>query len=149
MTYDEILRFMQEYFPIYTEYAQLPETCHRMDDFYAPDLVFTVYVGRPEPVVFPSRDAFLAFDCSHPSSYERLTPLHMSIDERQQTVFCIVRFEYVDRATEEVLLEEDGAAKYQLALDADGRIKITSIVFFPQRLAPGAMTGTDVFRRDA
>ncbi len=149
MTYDEILEFMREYFPTYSEYGQDAATAERMHDFYAPDLVFTAHVGRPEPSVFPSREAFLAFDISHPSSYERLTPLHMSIDERQKTVFALIRFEFVERATGRVLVEELGTALYQLADDARGGIEIKTCTFFPQRLPPGSLTGADVFRKDS
>lgn len=146
MTYDDMLAFMQEYFPAYSDNGQDAATVERMHDFYAPDLVFTAYAGRPEPAVFASRDAFLAFDVSHPSSYERLTPLHLSIDERQKTVFAMIRFEFIDRAAGRVLTEELGTAHYQLVEDEAGGIKIKSCVFFAQRLEPGALTGADIFR---
>lgn len=148
MTYEDILEFMQEYFPVYSEYGQDAATAHRMNDFYAPDFVFTGYVGYAEPVVYPSRDAFLAFDVSHPSSYERLTPESMTIDERGKTVFAIIKFEFIDRETGDVLVEERGATQYQLMLDENGGIKIESFVFFPQRIAPGTLSGADVFRGD-
>ena len=148
MTYEDIVKFMQEYFPVYSDYGQDPATAHRMDDFYAPDFVFTGYVGYPEPVVYPSREAFLAFDVSHPSSYERLTPEALTIDERGRTVFAIIKFEFIDRKTGEVLVVERGATQYQLVLDENGTIKIKSFVFFPQRLAPGTVSGAEVFRRD-
>jgi hypothetical protein len=148
MTYDNILAFMQDYFPIYSEYGQDPDTAHRMNDFYTPDFVFTGYLGFPELVVYPSRDAFLAMDASHPSSYERLTPEEMTIDERRSTVFAIIKFEFIDRKTGEVLVVERGATQYQLVLDENDSIKVKSFVFFPQRVVPGTLTGTDVFRRD-
>jgi hypothetical protein len=148
MTYENILEFMQKYFPFYSDYGQDPATAERMKDFYAPDFMFTGYVGRPEPLVFPSLDAFLAFDVSHPSSYERLIPEDMTIDERRKTVFVIIKFEFIDRKTGEVLVVERGTTQYQLVLDENGDIKIKSFVFFPQRVAPGVLTGADVFRKD-
>lgn len=148
MTYDDILKFMQDYFPVYSECGQDPALVHRMNEYYTPDFVFTGYLGFPELVVYPSRDAFLAMDVSHPSSYERLTPEDMTIDERRQTVFAIIKFEFIDRKTGEVLVVERGATQYQLVLDENGGIKIRSFVFFPQRVVAGTLTGSDVFRRD-
>jgi hypothetical protein len=148
LTYESMVKFMEEYFPVYSEYGQDPATAHRLNDYYTPDFVLTGYVGFPEPLVYTSRDAFLAFDVSHPSSYERLTPEDMTVDERRKTVFVIIKLEFIDRKTGEVLVKERGATQYQLVLDQNDRIKVKSFVFFPQRVAPGILTGTDVFMKD-
>lgn len=148
MTYEQMAAFMEEYFPTYSEYGQDAATAERMNAFYTPDFIFTGHLGFPEPVVYPSREAFLAFDVSHPSSYERLTPVDMTIDERRQTVFAVIKFEFIDRPTGRVLVEELGATQYQLVLDEEGNIKVKSFIFFPQRAVPGALTGTDVFHRE-
>ena len=148
LTYDNMVRFMEEYFPLYSEYGQDPATVHRMKDYYTPDFVFTGYVGFPEPLVYPSRDAFLAFDLSHPSTYERLTPEDMTVDERRKVVSVVIKFEFIDRKTGQVLVEERGLTKYQLVMDANDTIKIKQFLFFPQRLAPGILSGTDLFLRD-
>jgi hypothetical protein len=146
LTYDNILEFMEEYFPVFSNLGQDPATVHRMEEFFAPDLVFTGWMGFPEgQLVYPDRQAFLDFDVSHPWAFERLTPLDMTIDERRGTVFAMIRFEFVDRETGKVLVEELGNALYHLALDQDGAIKIKKLLFFPQRLAPGVRPGSDVF----
>jgi hypothetical protein len=148
LTYDAMVAFMREYFPAYSDYGQDPATVHKMHEYYTPDLVFTGYTGFAEPTVFPDRAAFLEFDVSHPSSYERLTVEDMTVDERRKVVFAIIKFAYVDRATGVVLAEETGATQYHLVLDEDGAIKIKSFVFFAQRLPSGALSGTEVFMRD-
>ena len=147
-TYDDIHRFMEEYFPTYSEYGQDPATAHRMHEFYTPDFVFTGYVGLAEPTIFAGRDAFLAFDVSHPPSYERLTPEDMTIDERRKTVCVVIKFEFINGDTGQVEVVERGMSQYQLVLDEKGAIKIKSLLFFPQRLAPGTLSGTEVFLRD-
>ena len=73
----------------------------------------------------------------------------MTIDETQQTVFAVIKFEFIDRQTGDVLAVERGATHYQLVLDEDGGIRIKSFIFFPQRVAPGILTGFDVFQRDS
>ena len=148
LTYDAMVEFMEEYFPVYSEYGQEPATADRMHDYYAPDFVFIGYVGFPEPVVYPSAEAFVRFDLSHPSSYERLTAEDITVDERRNVVFAIIKFEFVDRKTGEVLAEERGVSQYHLALDENGTIKIKKLLFFPQRVAPGRLSGAEVFMRD-
>jgi hypothetical protein len=148
LTYEAIVGFMEEYFPVYSEYGQDPATAHRMHDYYAPDFVFTGYVGYPEPVVYPSAEAFVEFDVSHPSSYERLTPEDMTVDERRKVVSVIIKFEFIDRTTGRVLVEEQGVSHYHLVLDDSGAIKIKRLLFFPQRVPPGTLSGADVFLRD-
>jgi hypothetical protein len=146
--YDSIVRFMDEYFPVYSDYGQDPATAYRMHDYYAPDFVFEGYVGLPEPVVYPNAEAFVEFDISHPSSYERLTPEDIAIDERRKVVWVLIKFEFIERKSGRVLVEEQGVSRYQLTLDENGAIKIKSLLFFPQRLAPGTVSGTDIFLRD-
>jgi hypothetical protein len=117
-----------------------------MNDYFAPDLVFTGYMGFPEGLlVYPDREAFLQFDASHPWAFERLTPLDMTVDERRKVVFVIIKFEFVERKSGKVLVEDLGVTQYHLALDDEGTMKIKKLIFFPQRLAPGALTGSDVF----
>jgi hypothetical protein len=146
LTYDNMVAFMQEYFPVFSNLGQDPATVHRMEEFFAPDIVFTGYMGFPEGLlVYPDRQTFLDFDVSHPWAFERLTPLDLTVDERRGVVFALMKFEFVERKTGKVLVEELATGQYHLALDDAGTIKIKKLIFFPQRLAPGVRPGSDVF----
>ena len=149
MTRQSILGFMQGYLAAYGQSGQDGALPERMSQYFTPDFAFTGYLGLPEPVVYRGRDTFLARGAMHPSSYERLTPEEMTIDETQQTVFAVIKFEFIDRQTGDVLAVERGATLYQLALGEDRGIRIKSFIFFPQRVAPGILTGFDVFQRDS
>ena len=48
----------------------------------------------------------------------------------------------------QVLVEERGMSLYHLALDESDAIKIKKLLFFPQRVAPGTLCGSDIFLRD-
>jgi hypothetical protein len=148
LNYDNMLKFMEEYLPVFSDFGQDPATVHRMNDYYAPDMEFVGYVGFPEPLSFAGRDDFLAFDVAHPSSYERLTPLELSVDEKRKVVVAVLKFEFIDRKTGDVLVEERGVTQYHLGLDENGTIKIKKLLFFPQRLAPDTLSGADIFFRD-
>lgn len=73
--YNDILRFMEEYFPAYTQYAQALETQHLMDRFYAPDLTF-------DDGVVTSREQWYERCLTHPAVQDKLTLAHHFIDER-------------------------------------------------------------------
>lgn len=149
-TYDNIVKWMKEYFSVFSEYGQDPATFQRMNDYFTPDFEFVGYVGAPQgPKVMPSRDDFLQFDISHPSSYERLTPEDFTVDERRKVVVVIIKFEAVERATGKVLAQERGISHYQFVTDENNTIKIKRLLFFPERVPPGTLTVADIFARDA
>jgi hypothetical protein len=148
MTHEAMLTFMQEYFAAYGRAGEDGTLAGHMTPYFAPDFTFIGYLGLPEPVVYQGRDAFLARSAMHPSSYERLTPEEMAIDTKEQTVSVVIKFEFIDRATGEVLAVERGATHYRLALSEESDIQIKGFIFFPQRVAPGTLTGSDVFQRD-
>lgn len=147
LTYDNIVKWMKEYLRVYSEYGQDPATVHRMHDYYAPDLEFITYFGAPS-ITTTSRDDFLRHAVSHPSSYERLTPEDITVDERRKVVVVIIKFEAIDRKTGEVLVQERGISHYQLVLDENNAIKIKKVRFFREDLPPGTLRVSDVFRRD-
>ncbi len=149
LTYDNIVKWMKDYFPVYSEYGQDPATVHRMKDYYAPDFEFIGYIGALQgPMIINSCDDFLRFDISHPSSYERLTPEDITVDERRKVVVVIIQFEAIDRKTGEVLVKERGVSHYQLVLDENKTIKIKRLLFFPEHLPAGTLRTADVFARD-
>jgi hypothetical protein len=149
LTYDNIVKWMKDYFPVYSEYGQNPATAHRMKDYYASDFEFIGYIGAPEgPLIIKSCDDFLRFDLSHPSSYERLTPEDMTVDERRHVVVVIIKFEAIDIKTKEVLVTERGISHYQLALDENNTFKIKRLLFFPEHLPAGTLRVSDIFARD-
>ena len=45
-----------------------------MNDYFTPDFVFTGYLGFPEPVVYPSRDVFLARGAIAPLQLRKADP---------------------------------------------------------------------------
>jgi hypothetical protein len=121
--YDNIVRFMTEYFPAYSENGQVAETHHVMDRFYAPDLSF------PDDGV-TSREQWYQRCLNHPAIQDRITLEHLYVDERQTEVGALARTQAIDRATGEVLLELRMNVFYKLRIDPVGDIKITSVKVF-------------------
>ena len=121
--YDNIVRFMTEYFPAYSQYGQVAETHRVMDRFYAPDLSF------PDDGV-TSREQWYERCLNHPAIQDRITLEHLYVDERQQEVGALATTQAIDRATGEVLLELRMNVFYKLRVDPAGDIKITTVKVF-------------------
>jgi hypothetical protein len=121
--YNDIVRFMEEYFPAYSRYAQLAETQHLMDKFYAPELSF-------DEGVVTSRDEWYRRCLAHPAIQDKLTVEHMFIDERQKEVGALLKTQAVDRATGNVLLELRMNVLYNLIIEDDNNIKIVKVRVF-------------------
>jgi hypothetical protein len=123
LTYDEIVGFMKEYFPAYSEKAQIAETQHVMDRFYAPDIIF-------DDGVITSRDQWYKACLSHPAVQDKITLEHLFVDEKQQEAGAIVKTQAIERATGTVLVELKMNVLYSLKVGENKDIKISHIKVF-------------------
>jgi hypothetical protein len=146
-SYDDIVAWMKEYFHTYATYGQNPETSERMYDYFVPDLWFMPYMASLKGPV-TSRDQFMRNILSHPSTYEKLTPLDIAVDERRDVVTVIFKLEIIEHATDDVLVQKTAIAHYQLGLDEQNTLKIKRIHFFWEELLPEDVDVADVFSRD-
>ena len=146
LTYDSILKYMNEYFETFNTYGQNPDTIHRMDDYFAPDFEFIPYVAAIAPVA--GREEWYKVLLSHPSGYEKLTPEDMVIDEKRKVVVVLIKAEILDSKTRELLVTKRYFARYPLELDENNALKIKKLQFFWEVLPPGATEIDDVFDRD-
>ncbi len=121
--YDNIVRFMTDYFPAYSQQGQVAATHGVMDRFYAPDLSF------PDDGV-TSREQWYERCLNHPDIQDRITLEHLVIDERQHEVGALARTQAIDRATGKVLLELRMNVFYKLRISPEGDIKIASVKVF-------------------
>src|SRR5512145_1122274 len=121
--YNDIVRFMQEYFIAYSQYGQLPETQHVMDKFYASDLTF-------DDDVVKSRAEWYARCLAHPAIQDKLLVEHLIVDERQKEVGALLKTQAIERATGEVLLELKMNVLYKLKINTDKDIKIAKVQVF-------------------
>ncbi len=130
--YNDIVRFMEEYFPAYSQFAQRSETQHLMDKFYAPELSF-------DDGAVKSREEWYGRCLAHPAIQDKLTVEHLFVDENQKEAGALLKTQAVDRATGNVLLELRMSVLYNLKIDEDKSIKITKVRVFlesdPQKAA--------------
>jgi len=150
LTYDDIVKWMKDYFKVYSTYGQDPKTAHRMNDYFTPDLRFVPYIaaiGGPDGG-FNSRDEFLHTAESHPSWHETLTPEDITVDERRKVAVVLFKMQVIDSKTETAVVTKSAIAHYQLVLDENNTIKIRKIQFFWEVMPPGIPEFYDLFGRD-
>jgi len=121
--YNDIVRFMEEYFVAYSQYGQIPETQHVMNKFYAPDLTF-------DDDVVKSRAEWYERCLAHPAIQDKLLVEHLFVDERQNEVGALLKTQAIERATGDVLLELKMNVLYILKIDANKDIKIAKVKVF-------------------
>ena len=121
--YDDIVRFMEAYFPAYNEHAQVSETQHLMDRFYAPDLTF-------DDGVVTSRKQWYERCLAHPAVLDKLTLEQLFVDERQKKAGALLKTEAIDRKTGMVLLELKMNVLYDLEIDHNKDLKIARVRVF-------------------
>jgi hypothetical protein len=130
--YDDIVSFMKEYFPAYSEYGQIPETHRVMDKFYAPDVCF-------DDGIVTSREQWYGMCLKHPAIQDKLTLEHIIVDERQKEVGALLKTQAIDRKSGKVLLELKMNVLYSLKIDGSKDIKIAKVKVFlesnPEKVA--------------
>jgi hypothetical protein len=144
LTYDSIVKWMQDYFKAYSTYGQDPKTVHRMNDYFTPDLEFIPYIAALRGPI-TSRDDFLHVTTSHPSWYETLTPEDITVDEKRKVAVILFKLEVIDRKTGEVVVKKRALSHYQLVLDEKNTIKIKRIRFFWEVLPAGVPEFYDLY----
>ncbi|MGA2106215.1 MAG: hypothetical protein ABSH25_01085 [Syntrophorhabdales bacterium] len=137
-TYEDIVKWMNEYFVAYNAYAQNPETVDRMSDYFTPDVKFVPYVsafGGPQNAV-TNRDDFFRMFTGHPTVYEQFEVENVAVDERQMVAVAFLKVALFDSKTNEVLVRKRYLPRYQLVLDDKNRLKISTIMFFWEASPP-------------
>lgn len=145
-SYDSIQEFFKNYFETFNKYGQSRETIHRMDEYFHPDLEFIPYVADVAPA--HGREAFCDVLVSHPSGYEKLTPLDVIYDEKKRVAVVLILAEISDSKTGELLVKKHYFVRYPLVLDENNTIKIKELKLFWELLPAGSMEINDVFARD-
>jgi len=137
-TYDEIVKWMNDYFDEYNASAQSAETVHRMDEYFAPDLTFIPYMyvfGGPEQAI-KSREDFYSMLTGHPEDYEKFVVHDIFVDDKRMVAVAFVRATIFETATDRVKVQKDYLPLYELKMDEDGELKIALIRFFWQAVSP-------------
>ncbi len=147
-TYNNMVKFMKDYCKAFNTYAQDPKTVNRMCDYFAPDVEVIPYVAPMGGITY-GRENFLKALAGHPSSHETFTPEDIMVDEKRKIIIALLRVEFVDKKTGEMLVKKHYLSLYQLTLDENEDFKIKNIRFFWEVLPTGTLEIHEVLARDS
>ena len=138
-TYNNIVKFMEEYIKTYNKYGQDAETINRLDEYYAPDISEYTFqdIGvdpdeltcrSPRSSLFTGgREGLYKLILNNRGIKNNLTLLNMIVDERQREVHTTLKDVITDIETGKIKLEVVFTIIYRLVLDERNTIKIAKI----------------------
>jgi hypothetical protein len=136
--YDEIVKWMKDYFAEYNASAQNAETVHAMDKYFAQDLTFIPYMyvfGGPGNAI-NSREDFYAMLTGHPEDYEKFIVHDIFVDDERMVAVAFLQATIFETATDSVKVQKDYLPLYELTLDDEDALKIDTIRFFWEASPP-------------
>jgi len=146
--YDEIVKWINEYFQTYSTVGQDPKTADRMEKYFAPEMRFIPFIaalGGPQGG-FKGRDEFISKAKAHPSWFEKLSPIEIIVDEKKLEVAVLFGMQVMNRKTNEVAVKKSAFSHYELMVDEKNTLKIKTIRFFWEILPPGVPEFYDLFK---
>jgi len=125
-TYDNVVKWFDNYFASFNKYAGPLKTVPNMEKFFAPDLEFWAYnMANAER---PSTREQLLMTMVHPGLHEELTPRYYVVDEKQKIVVVQFQLQFND--------EPSGTVFHHLVLDENKDLKIQKILYFTEARSP-------------
>jgi hypothetical protein len=147
ITYETIVKFMQDYCKDFVAYAQNPETVYYMHQYFAPDVEFIPYTAEALAPV-KGRDRFLHIMTLHPSVKESIEPEDIIVDEKRRMVVLLLDAKLLDAKSGKLLGEKYYFPLYQLVVDENNTLKIKRILFWEEVLPKGSVDFGEIFRQD-
>jgi hypothetical protein len=134
LTYDNIVKWFNEYYAAFDKNAGPLETVPNMEKYFAPDLEFWPYnmAGTTQP---SSREDLL-MTMIHPGLHEELTPQEYVIDLKRMVVVVCFQLQFNDEPSGRVWPAKLASCHYHLRQDEEGELKITKIIYFTERASP-------------
>jgi hypothetical protein len=137
-TYEDMIKFMTDYFNAYNNYAQNPATVNKMSDYFTPEVLFIPYMsvfGGPKNAV-TSRDRFFQMFTGHPANYEQFTVEDVVVDEKRMVATALLDVTLYESKTNKELVRKHYLVRYELVLDDRNTLKIKKILFFWEATSP-------------
>ena len=143
ITYDNIVKYYEEYFEVFNNHGQSMDSVHDMDRFYAPEFAFKPFVATIKGC--NSREEWYRVVTGHPAGHEHLEMEDIIIDMKRLVAAILIKAEISDPETHEVKVAKHYFGRYPMKIDENGDLKITALEFFWEVLPAGAMEIDDVF----
>ena len=128
-SYDNMVKWMDNYFRDYNKYAGDPKTLPNMLKYYIPDiqlLSYTLNAQRPNNL-----DKILQ-SMLHLGLHEEFTPNYYVVDTKRKVVVVQMRNQFTEEAIKKSYPPKQLSVHYYLVQDQNKEIKINKILFFTE-----------------
>jgi len=135
-TYENILKWFDDYFEEVRRSQGALETVPNLKKYFAPDLQLMMYTAPSAPPVKPmTRDALL-LSFVHPGLHEDIIPKHFVVDVKQKIVAVQFEIRFSDKPSGKEWTPLQASAHYHLVVDENKTLKIGRIQYWTEAL-PG------------
>ena len=146
LSYDNMVKFMDDYFIDYNRYGGDPKTLPNMYKYWTDDIElhsFTLNAHLDRPFY---RDRILQA-MTHPGLHEEFTPAYYVVDERKKAVVVQMKNQFTEEATGKSYPAKELSVHYYLVQDENQNIRVNKIMFFTEVAAPGDTNVMEIMKK--
>lgn len=134
LTYDNVIKWFDDYFNAFNENEGNPETAQNMRQYFMPDLEFYSYNMPDEEK--PTGREHLISAIEHPGFHEVFRPQYYVYDERQKILVAQLHLQFTETATGTVYPAKMASAHYHIVQDDNQELKIKKVLYFVEATSP-------------
>jgi len=138
-TYDNISKWLDNYFQTFNENAGPIDTVRNMRKFFSAQLEFWPYNMAAGSVPRPSDRDTLLVTMIHPGLHEHLTPREYIIDLKRKVVVVQFQIKFTDQVSGTTWPEKQASAHYTFG-EENNEFKIIKIQYWTEAAVPGENT---------
>jgi hypothetical protein len=128
LTYENMVKHMDNYFADYNRYGGDPKTLPNMLKYYTPDILLYSYAMKAEAL--PLERILQAM--THVGLHEEFTPNYYVVDEQRKIVVVQMKNQFTEESTHKTFPAKELSVHYHFLQDKKGDIKINKIQFFTE-----------------
>ena len=145
LTYDNVIKWFDDYFAAFNEYEGNPETAKNMAKYFVPELEFYSYNVHDEKR--PTGRDHLIRAIEHPGFHEVFRPQDYIYDEKKMMLVAQLELQFTEVSTGTVFPPKMASAHYYFKLDENKDLKITKILYWVEAMNPNEPSILDRMRK--
>jgi hypothetical protein len=131
-TYENMVKWMDQYFADYNKYGGDPKTLPNMLKYYTPDIKLFSYTLNAEPLNLEG----ILRAMTHPGLHEEFTPHYYVVDEKRKVVVVQMSNQFWEEASRKTYPPKQLSVHYFMMHDKNKEIKFYKIYFFVEAGVP-------------
>ncbi len=143
-TYDNMVKFMDNYFQDYNQNAGNPQTLPKMRKYYTPAVQLFSYTLNSQ---MPHNQDRILQSMLHPGLHEEFTPHYYVVDVKRRAVVVQMQNQFTEESINKSYPSKQLSVHYYLAHDNNKEFKINKILFFVEARPVGEEKMADLIKK--